>query len=116
MVEDRRRVIPVFAAWRRHRPAPEIGPHAEEPTDSMADEMIQEGCAALDLGEHLVDMRIGIFDHLQFDDEGAIVGFDPSFRPWSFFFRKGDVRPETVEIIHTSASGSSSRRHAARPR
>jgi hypothetical protein len=99
MVVDRKRAIPAFAAWRRHRSAPEIGPHAEEPTDFIADQMVQEGYAALDLGEHLVDMRLGIFDHLQFDNEGALVGLDPSLRPWFFFFRKRDVKPETVEIL-----------------
>lgn len=99
LMEDRQRVIPVFAAWRRHRDPPEIGPPVDEPTDWLADEMIQEGRVALDVGEHLVDMRLAVVDHLRFADDGSIVGYDPNLSPWSFWFRERDVRTETINVL-----------------
>jgi len=86
-------------AWRRRAPSADIGSHSLAPLGEIADHVESVGRLALSMAQFIIDTRLGIFDGLDFKDDGSVSPRPMSVSPWQFWMRRGDVGTETIRLL-----------------
>lgn len=86
-------------AWRRRAPGADIGSHSLTPLGQIADHAESVGCLALDMVKFIIDTRLGIFEGLEFADDGSVSPRPMNASPWQFWMHRPDVTSETIRLL-----------------
>jgi hypothetical protein len=86
-------------AWRRRAPAADIGSHSLTPLGQIADHAESVGRLALDMVKFIIDTRLGIFEGVEFTDDGSVSPRPMNASPWQFWMRRSDVSQQTIRLL-----------------
>jgi hypothetical protein len=86
-------------AWRRRAPSADIGSHSLTPLGQIADHVEGVGMLALDMMKFIIDTRLGMFEGLEFTDDGSVSPRPMNASPWQFWMRRSDVSQQTISLL-----------------
>jgi hypothetical protein len=84
---------------RRKARQADIGSHSLTPLEEIGGHVDRVGRLALDMAQFIVDTRLGVFDGIDFGEDGSVSTKPLRVSPWQFWMRRADVGDENLRHL-----------------